>query len=478
MSNSDLIHHERTSPLPFVASDSAPETPRNAYELIKLELSYFDSNYRDTHGRSASDEEMMIEGCRIIFASETLSLQGIATQVSWLRDLIMGSEDLMHKARFGPLRGAAENRLAILKINGKDNLFELCPMEMQLHEFVRAKKMLGLTAMDDELQEEACRIVGRVEEVSTHPSEAVANWLLRLITSSTHWLAAFRRRASLPRSEDVQDEIIRSTDPTNIDSTIHNYSRLECELADFLKLQRDSGIEPTDEDLQRQARIIIYEFDDGWNQTAADNVGWLHAFKGRHPRKGESPTGSSPCLTHQQTDPTTRSSTVVSSQKPQTQTLTPNVPFQPSGPWVSHRRDANGNISKTTPFFVNDANCYRRLERELGRWVVMTMSPNNPNRHVPTDAEMQHQARWILYDEYVTHFSLLPIYLSLLCCKALTDILNLGTIRGIRLLPITPNGCDGSSAARVCSATEGQAYAMLTRPMVMTSTALTAVETR
>lgn len=37
------------------------------------------------------------------------------------------------------------------------------------------------------------------------------------------------------------------------------------ELADFLKLQRQMGKEPTNDDLQRQGRIIIYEFDDGWN---------------------------------------------------------------------------------------------------------------------------------------------------------------------------------------------------------------------
>ncbi|KAH7146901.1 hypothetical protein B0J13DRAFT_584352 [Dactylonectria estremocensis] len=36
---------------------------------------------------------------------------------------------------------------------------------------------------------------------------------------------------------------------------------------------------------------------------------------------------------------------------------------------------------------------------ELARWVVATMSPNNPNQHVLTDEELQHQARWIYYDD-------------------------------------------------------------------------------
>ncbi|CAM1511239.1 Fc.00g087520.m01.CDS01 [Cosmosporella sp. VM-42] len=359
-----LIHHERTSPLPYVPSQSPPETPRNAYELIKLEMAYFSTNHQEQHGRLPTDEEMMVEGCRIIFASELLSLRGIATQPSWLRDIIMSSKTKAEKARFGPLRGAAENRLATLKINGKDNLFEECPMEFQLHEFVKAKRLLGLTAMDDELQEEACRIVGRVEEVSTHPSDAVANWLLRLVVSSTNWLAPFRRRAHLPRSEDVKDQIFRSTDPTLIDSTIHNYSRLERELGDYLKLQREMGLEPTDEDLQRQARIIIYEFDDGWNQTAADNVAWLNAFKGRHPISEVATTSE-------------------------------------SSPAFSMRRSTLSTISGLafTKSTTKSPNCYRRLAKELGRYVASTMSANNPNQHVPTDAELQHQARWILYDD-------------------------------------------------------------------------------
>ena len=361
-----------------------------------------------------------MEGCRIIFASETLSLQGIATQVSWLRDLIMSSDELMRKARFGPLRGATENRMASLKINGKDNLFEQCPMEYQLHEFSQNKRLLGLTPMDYELQEEACRIVGRVEEVSTHPSvcvphklydcglcdfqhllndiqDNVANWLLRIITSSTNWLAGFRRRAHLPSIDDIKDELVRSTDPTVVDSNIHTYTRLERELADYAKLQRSMGVEPTDEDLQRQARIIIYEFDDGWNQTAADNLSWLEAFKARHPPDGVSPPQwTSPSFSMQKTNPSTQDT-------PFTSTVATDSPLAPVGAGSNACLDAaldqNQDLSVLTSFVLNDANCYRRLSRELGRWAAATMSPNNPNSHVPTDAELQHQARWILYDE-------------------------------------------------------------------------------
>lgn len=383
-----MIHHERKSPLPYNASQSPPESPRNAYELIKLELAYFGSNFWDTHGRAPTEDDLTLEGCRIIFASELLSLQGIATQASWLRDIVMSQEAIVKQARFGPLRGAAENRLQTLKINGKDNLFEECPMERQLHEYVKAKQLLGLTAMDDELQEEARRIVGRVEEVCTHPSEAVANWLLRLITASTIWLEGFRRRAHLPRSEDVQHKSIRSTDPNSIDSTIHNYSRVESELAAFLRKERTMGREPTDHELQRQARIIVYEFDDGWNQTVADNHEWLEAFKARnHPDKSSSSGSPS----------TSKNFGVITSNSADKSPTSPTR-IAPN-PFSEFQLDENGNHLRSYQYFLNDANCYRRLEKELRRWVISTMSPNNPSRHVPTDEELQYQARWILYDE-------------------------------------------------------------------------------
>lgn len=57
------------------------------------------------------------------------------------------------------------------------------------------------------------------------------------------------------------------------------------------------------------------------------------------------------------------------------------------------------NNSWTTPVFADDNNCYRRLTRELSRFVASTVSPHNPNSHIPTNEELQHQARWIMFDE-------------------------------------------------------------------------------
>jgi hypothetical protein len=50
----------------------------------------------------------------------------------------------------------------------------------------------------------------------------------------------------------------------------------------FVKEQLQAGVVPTDGMLQRQARWILFESDDDWNQTAADNQEWLELFKKAH----------------------------------------------------------------------------------------------------------------------------------------------------------------------------------------------------
>lgn len=53
-------------------------------------------------------------------------------------------------------------------------------------------------------------------------------------------------------------------------------------LGKFAKEQSDKGVVMTDEILQRKARRILYDSDDTWDQTAADNPEWLDLFKKAH----------------------------------------------------------------------------------------------------------------------------------------------------------------------------------------------------
>ena len=358
-------------------------------------------------GSAPTDTEIQHEACCIVFCSDVHNRSTSMPGLSWLRDLIMSSEEIINSAIYRPIRSQTESGLAQLRINGKRNIFEECQLERELQEFVKAKQLLGLTAMDHELQVEACRIIGRFEESSGNPSDRVANWLLRLIYNSTTWLQDFRQRAHLPRSEDVVDVNQRSKDPTTIDSTIHNYSRLERELGEYLQTQRSLGVEATDAMLQRQARIIIYDIDDEWNQTAADDDEWLAHFRQRHPPLAQasapaSASASFPVSGAWPTAQTTASPQIGNDQAMQdastANTASAAVPANAPSPEHLGGVFRKGSIRLDHMAF-NEANYYGLLARGLSRFVAATMSANNPNRHVPTDEELRHQSRWIVYDK-------------------------------------------------------------------------------
>ncbi|EFX03246.1 homeobox and c2h2 transcription factor [Grosmannia clavigera kw1407] len=335
-----LIHNERNTPLPFTANAIPPHSPRNSYELLTGELSYW-LQMRAEEGKTPTETEMLVEACRVIFGADMLARNSNnINSPSWLRDLLMSNEDCKQHARLSPIRSALDSQMATIRINGKGNIFDSCPLEAGLQDFVVRRAQLGLTPMNAELRAEATRIVGELEAQLVDEAgksadagfrrapfdKCVVDFILRLVEKTTSWLTAFRQRAHLPRAEAIADETRRPVDdPKSIDAAVHNEARLEAELSDFVRQQMEAGKPaPDDAALQRQARLIIYELDDGWNQTAADGPEWLTSFKSKH------------------------------------------IP---------------------------------QLARELTRYVTAAMSPNNPNCHVPTDEELQHQARWILYDD-------------------------------------------------------------------------------
>lgn len=367
-----MIQDERTTPLPFQASRSVTASPRSAYELIKLELAYYNQNKRDTTGITPSDDELQHEACRIIYASEALSEHPIAAQSSWLRDLLTSSNELSLGAQLGPMRTQAEWCLSKLSINGKANIFEECLLEKQLTEFVQARNILDLPVSNDELQVETCNILGRSEECSSFPSEQIANFLLRLIHKDCAWLASFRQRASLPPAGESAAVFMDKG------KTIHNYSQLERELAEYSRNYHATTLtNPSDEQLRKHARGVVYKCNPNiWEKTAADNDEWLTGFKTRH-------------FAASQPSPLSDNN----SNKSSSNLISPNL---------------NPSVRRSNPssLFPNGASFYRHVTKELSRFVAVTMSPNNPNQHVPSDEELQHQARWVLYDEYVRYFFL------------------------------------------------------------------------
>ncbi|KAK1138546.1 hypothetical protein N8T08_002402 [Aspergillus melleus] len=60
---------------------------------------------------------------------------------------------------------------------------------------------------------------------------------------------------------------------------------LTSHLSRFARNQMEQGILPTDEMFQQESRRVLYDSEDSWNQTVADNPEWLSSFRRQHLNK-------------------------------------------------------------------------------------------------------------------------------------------------------------------------------------------------
>ncbi|KAF4625273.1 hypothetical protein G7Y89_g12893 [Cudoniella acicularis] len=408
------------------SSKDSPSATRTLEDLIKIGLVEY---LHDCilKGGVPTDDDLLREGRQIIRKADEFATPPGDLEVSWFRDLIMFSgghsreDENVYQAAAGGIPWAKRRDVANSFVTqaATDVGAIKCSKERALLAFVNAKLALGLTATDSELQIEACRILDETEVTSNHKCKDSLAWFKYLIIASKTWLADFRRRAGLPASSEMAIEHIRPTDDKKIDNSIHTHSRLETELADFVRLKRAEGVTPTDAEIQHFARLTVYNNDDPWNQTAMDDPIILHLFKrqqGLAPENEDGPdmpplseavelgfpqaqSAPSPKTLHwdlQQTGIGLPSPPSVNNNS--TGGIAPNID-QPLHTLVQNQPSTNTNPTQPLRYFLNDANCYVRLVRELSRYVTTCMSVNNPARRIPTDAEIQNQARWIIYDD-------------------------------------------------------------------------------
>ncbi|KAG9236779.1 hypothetical protein BJ875DRAFT_455420 [Amylocarpus encephaloides] len=418
-----LIHDERNSPEPY-SGKAQPSDHRTLEDLVKIGLQEY-VHERVLDGAAPTDADLLKEARKIVRkADEFISKPG-CLQISWFRDLILkaghnssqgtpnqeSTEDLTWEKKLDSIRTSAPH-------NDIDMAAIVCNKERQLKAFVLERSALGLTALDSELQVAACRILDEIEISSNFRCKPAVDWFKFLVASSTEWLSDFRRRANLPRSDEMADQSIRPTDEASIDYTIHNQQRLEAELIDWVKLQRAQDITPTDHDIQSYARMSVYKNNDPWNQTIMDNPALLFLFKRQqglapdnedgpdmppiHAIVGQSPKdtnlSSKDChwnLQDSVIEVPSPSSTRINTHG----TTTPDPFDQPLITTIQNQPSTNTNPAQPLKYFLNDANCYGRLVRELARFVTTCTSVNNPNRHIPSDAEIQNQARWVIFDD-------------------------------------------------------------------------------
>ncbi|CAH0025095.1 unnamed protein product [Clonostachys rhizophaga] len=387
-----MITYDRNSPYPFAASTSSSGSPRNAYELIRIELMHYIESYHDSYGKLPSSAELHHDACRIIFAAE-VSCYGDEPCNSWLRDLIMSNESVVQKARLSPLRSRRENKLAILRIVGKCHPFMACPLEADLLTLAQSNHQVAPS--DEDLQRKAALVISEMEKNSAIPADLVATWLVELARSSTTWLNGFKQRACISSPLPAAHIGRRRTDNSKIDSIIENYNVLEARLADYLDILRTHGMQPDEVIVRQKAMSLIDEFDDEeWRQTAKKNDRWLARFLRRH-----LPWSSiySPPGPHGEASTMAVAGGDLGSAETWANERGREHPH--SRAEVLANPTSTCNVLSLGVYFLNDPNVDSWMARELARWVAATMSPHNPNQHVPTDEELQHQARWMLYGD-------------------------------------------------------------------------------
>ncbi|KAM6530280.1 hypothetical protein FALCPG4_008407 [Fusarium falciforme] len=345
-----LIHCEQTSPLPFSVTQGPASTPTSAYELIKLELEYYMYDYLDAHGRLPSDHELQCEGCTIILGAEGTSHHHVPPAPSWLRDIFTSSTEIVQQARLRPIDQINKSRMSQLKINGKSDIFEGCGLEAQLCRLVAIHNMIGLPMTDYELQKEAANVLDRIESGSHNSSQLFTGFLTRLVWMSNKWLTPLRDRGRQFPAESMTDE---------------NNPRPN--LANDHSPNKPVNSEPNSGHLQDGMTSRLQLLDSARTPISSTMASRVSPLALQSPKQSNGIV--SPSTIHHARPPSTAQN-----------------PFEGNGPF-------NG-----TPF-NNDSNSYRRLARDLSRFVMTTMSSNNPSSHIPTDEELKYQARWIWYDD-------------------------------------------------------------------------------
>jgi hypothetical protein len=108
---------------------------------------------------------------------------------------------------------------------------------------------------------------------------AVNDHLSQMLSRAT-FLDAAGERQMLPESPQTG---LQPVQETQLDSYTEVLTR---HLSHYAQRMMINGIIPTDEMFQLEARRLLFDSEDQWNQTLADNVEWLAKFRGEHSSNG------------------------------------------------------------------------------------------------------------------------------------------------------------------------------------------------
>jgi hypothetical protein len=91
----------------------------------------------------------------------------------------------------------------------------------------------------------------------------------------------FVAKATTPSSAEETNLTFGTSSPSTLADS-NCWRRLEQLLSGYITQQKAMGHVPSDKELQDQGRRVVFDDDDPWNQTAADNERWLATLKFQH----------------------------------------------------------------------------------------------------------------------------------------------------------------------------------------------------
>lgn len=376
--------------------------PFGPYDFVKQGLLDF-MNDQVLLGIEVNLPSMRSEGRRLVLNGAEVESEASRQANSWFKDLFLLYKVAESAENLQSDRTTLKGDIVLSYEENKYNE-EVCSLERALACYVEGQMRVGLTPTNKKLQAESCRIIRDYDHMrSVVDSDTVLEWLCQLILADTHWLTSFRKRVGLPQSPEISSS--RPSRPNSTDSSPHNQA-LEKHLANFVKHRQCLGSQPSDEEIRTQARLSLFGVDDSWNQTIADNPDWLAGFK-RAYSIAAGPGTSLPCLSEVSDTASkefwgsTHLATQIAPPEKGLENLTPSEAAYARKHGLENLRSyATTRTGKGIPLYsLTDAKCYYRLELELARYVASCISENSPNFHIPTDDELKHQARLILYND-------------------------------------------------------------------------------
>lgn len=395
-SSLDLIHHERNTLDPFEASRDEVRNGKTLEDHVKLWLIDY-INKRNVAGMAATDDQLLVEAQRVVQKVDTEDISLTGPDISWFRDLIMLHKPSHHAIHEEVYRASGITtwtsqieKMKTSKSTHTDMSTVGDEKEKLLLRYVKSRQAVGQMATDSELQFQACKILDDIEPKSNFKCKEAVQWFKFLINSSSDWLSAFKRRAGLLSNAEILYRHIQPVAHDIVTNGEHHLSELQQDSIGDTSAPQIPGTAILGDEMQFDSNIIIPS--DG-GQTILGKLSDLGASEERNDLLAS--YDDTLIAAHESGDLITahQAKGAKPGATPSPQALHWGVQDEVIGctspmdtndylPALTETPHSANSHNQALRYFLSDANCYGRLEKELTRFVTSSLSPNNPLQHV------------------------------------------------------------------------------------------------